>query len=254
MFVLFVLGGALPSLLEFRAVKFLGMDPTAGVAQEERRALFEQVLLKVHAPETAKHLSYCPPLLFILFVLTTVFAPFFVLFIGFDQISGDVQHRTIRYMAGRSRRESIVAGKALGVWAVISVMLLVLNITVWILMSATGSSSVAAILSWGPRIWFFSVLSCSAFVGLIALVSSFFRTPIVGMFVGLGLFFALWVVNKILFLIEAARPATWALPFRYEDLVVSHDWLQVVAGCAGYLAWGVATVALAALVVKKRDI
>ncbi|MEZ4295947.1 MAG: hypothetical protein R3B70_13310 [Polyangiaceae bacterium] len=68
-------------------------------------------------------------------------APFFVLLIGFDQIAGDIQHRAIRYIAGRSRRESIVVGKALGVWAVISVMLLVLHIAVWVVMPATGSTS-----------------------------------------------------------------------------------------------------------------
>lgn len=256
MFVLFVLGGAIPSLLQFRAVKFLGMDPTRGLTQEESRQVFEQFLLKnsLYSPETAAHISHCPPLLFLLFYLTTVFAPFVVLLIGFDQISGDVQHRTLRYMAGRARREAIVGGKALGVWAVMGVMLLVLNITVWLLMLMTGASSAGAILTWGPVIWFFSLLSCAPFVGLICLISSFFRTPIVGLFLGMGLFFGLWVTNKALFLFDATRSATWALPFRYEDLVLSHDFKEVIGGAAGYLVWGVATSALAAFVVKKRDV
>lgn len=265
MFVLFVLGGALPSLLEYRAVKMLGMDPTQGMDPEQRRQAFEALLVKTaYEPETAKYLSHCPPLLFVLFQLTLVFAPFFVLLMGFDQIAGDIQYRAIRYIAGRSRRESIVAGKALGVWAILAVMLLVLNVTVWIVMSATGSNSVGAIFAWGPRIWLFSVASCAAFVGLVCLVSSFFRTPMVSLFVGVVVFFGLWLVNKIFFFISVNWKdsgagkffggVTWALPFRYEDLLMSHDIPRVLGGFAGYLAWGAAMVALAALVVKKRDI
>lgn len=264
MFVLFVLGGALPSLLEFRAVKMLGVDPSQGMSADERRQLFEQLLTKNYEADTARHLSYCPPLLFVLFQLTLVFAPFFVLLIGFDQIAGDIQHRAIRYIAGRSRRGSIVAGKALGVWAVIAVMLLVLNVTVWIVMAATGSNEASAILSWGPRVWLFSVASCAAFVGLIALVSSFFRTPMVAMFVGVLVFFGLWLTNKIFSFIstnwkdsgagKVFGGITWALPFRYEDLLLSHDVPKVLGGFAGYLVWGVVMVALAAFVVQKRDI
>lgn len=264
MFVLFVLGGALPSLLEFRAVKMLGVDPSQGMSADERRQLFEQLLTKNYEADTARHLSYCPPLLFVLFQLTLVFAPFFVLLIGFDQIAGDIQHRAIRYIAGRSRRGSIVAGKALGVWAVIAVMLLVLNVTVWIVMAATGSNEASAILSWGPRVWLFSVASCAAFVGLIALISSFFRTPMVAMFVGVLVFFGLWLTNKICSFVStnwkdsgAAKVfggITWALPFRYEDLLMSHDVPKVLGGFAGYLVWGVVMVALAAFVVQKRDI
>lgn len=264
MFVLFVLGGALPSLLEFRAVKMLGVDPSQGMSAEERRMLFEQLLTKNYEADTARHLSYCPPLLFVLFQLTLVFAPFFVLLIGFDQIAGDIQYRAIRYIAGRSRRESIVAGKALGVWAVLAVMLLVLNVTVWIVMMATGSNDAGAILSWGPRIWLFSVASCAAFVGLIALVSSFFRTPMVSLFVGVVVFFSLWLTNKILSFIgtrfadsgagKVCGGITWGLPFRYEDLLMSHDVPKMLGGVAAYLVWGAAMVALAALVVKRRDI
>lgn len=264
MFVLFVLGGALPSLLEFRAVKMLGVDPSQGMSGDERRMLFEQLLLKNYEADTARHLSYCPPLLFVLFQLTLIFAPFFVLLIGFDQIAGDIQYRAIRYIAGRSRRESIVAGKALGVWAVIAVMLLVLNLTVWIIMTVTGSNDAGAILAWGPRVWLFSVASCAAFVGLVALVSSFFKTPMVSLFVGVVVFFGLWLTNKIFAFVgqrfaesgagKFASGVTWALPFRYEDLLMSHDVPRVLGGFAGYLAWGAAMVAIAALVVKRRDI
>ncbi|MBK8256107.1 MAG: ABC transporter permease subunit [Polyangiaceae bacterium] len=254
MFVLFVLGGSVPSLLELAAVKLLGRDPTQGMSPDDQRMLLEQGLARVYPEETAKHLSYCPPILFLLFQLTLFFAPFFVLLIGFDQIAGDIQHRAIRYIAGRSRRESIVVGKALGVWAVISVMLLVLHITVWIVVAATGTTTAAALLSWGPRIWLFSVAACASFAGLTGLISSFFRTPIVALLVGVVVFVALWIIAKIFGWIEATKVAAWALPFKYEDLVVSHQPLRVLGGIGAYIGWGAVMTAAASLVVKRRDI
>lgn len=255
MFALFVLGGVVvPRALHQGLVYLIGRRLPRELSPDEWRQVWEEFFSLTYDVETAKHLSYCPPALYFLFWLTTVFAPFFILLIGFDQIAGEIQHRAIRYVAGRSRRESIVVGKALGVWAVISVMLLVLNVTVCIVMLATGAAEVGPVLSWGPRIWLFSVTACASFVGLTTLVSSLFRTPILGLFVGLVAFFFLWVANKILMAIKAAQPASWALPFRYEDLLLSHDGVRLLGGVGGYLAWGVLTIALAALVMKKRDI
>jgi hypothetical protein len=101
-------------------------------------------------------------------------------------------------------------------------------------------------------------------VGLIALLSSFFRTPMVALFSGVAVFFGLWVVNKILLFVHLnwkestagswAGGAMYALPFRYEDLLLSHDPVRVAGGFAGFILWGAAMVALAAVVVKRRDI
>lgn len=254
MFVLFFLGGLVPRVIELLVLNFVdkGENP---VPEEVKRQFFEQALLKLYENEAvAKHLSECPAMIFGLFRGTLLFVPLFVLLIGFDQIAGDVQHRSIRYIAGRSRRESIVAGKALGVWAVISAMMLVLNLVVWVLALAQKGANAGAILAWGPRMYLFCVAGSAAYVGLVALVSSFFRTPIVALFVGVGVMFVLWLTNTILGAIESTKAATWAFPATYQALVVSPEPLKVVGGIAAFLGWGAVMVALAALVVKRRDI
>src|SRR5262249_3095124 len=121
--------------------------------------------------------------------------PLLVLMVGFEQIAGEIQHRGIRYIAGRAHRSSIVVGKALGVWAVVAIMALVLHLTVWIVILIRGGETFGNVLSWGGRIWLFDVAAAAAYVGLVALVSSFFRTPIVALFVGVVVLFVQWLAN-----------------------------------------------------------
>ena len=248
MFVLFFLGGAVPSVLQ---VLFLRHMDRATMSD-----FFEQALSKVYEPATAKYLSLCPPVLFgFLFKGTLIFLPVLILLIGFDQIAGDIQHRTIRYMAGRARRSSLVVGKALGVWGVITIMTLVLHVTVWTVMLIRGGDSPALVLSWGVRLWLFTVASAGAYVGLTSLISSFFKTPIVALFAGVGVLFVLWLASTILGLSEATEAVTWAFPSAYESkLLISPDPARVFGGVAALLAWGAAMVAAAAAIVSRRDI
>jgi len=254
MFVLFFLGGAVPSVVRILFMKIVDQGTMVEASEEMKRQFFEQQLLRVYDADIAHYLSAAPWTLFLLFKGTLVFVPLLILLIGFDQIAGEIQHRSIRYIAGRSRRESIVAGKALGVWGVISAMMLVLHLTVWIVMIAEGGTPVSAVLAWGPRFWLFSVASAGAYVGLTALVSSLFRTPIVALFVGIAVFFAVWLTSTILGLFPSTKPGTWAFPSSYDSLLVSNQPLHVVGGFAALIGWGALMVAIAAVIVKRRDV
>lgn len=256
MFVLFFLGGLVPALVQVLLLKLVNPDTNQEVPEELKQRFFEELLLKskMYDAETAKYLSACPMVLFGLLKGTLRFVPLLILLVSFDQIAGEIQHRGIRYVVGRSRRESFVAGKAIGVWAVISSAILLLHLVVWVVMLIQGSTPPAAVLAWGPRMWLFSVTGAAAWVGLITLVSSFFKTPIVALLVGVVVSFVLWLTNTILELIPAAKAATWALPFRYEELLLSNQPLQVIGGVAAFLGWGAVMVAAAAFIVRRRDV
>jgi len=255
MFALFFLGGAVPSVVQVLFLKLVDKTTMKELPPDVQRQMFEEGLKQLYDdPATAAHLASCPPVLFGLFRGTLVFLPLLILLVGFDQIAGEIQHRSIRYLVGRARREAIVAGKALGVWAVIAVMVLVLHATVWIVMLVQHHIPAGAVLAWGPRLWLFSVAAGAAYVGLTALVSSLFRTPIVALFVGVGVFFVLWLTNTILGLIPATEAATWAFPATYDKLLVSSEPLRVLGGVAALLAWGCAMVTAASIVVKRRDV
>lgn len=257
MFVLFFLGGAIPSVGQVLLTKIVDTTTMAEAPLEARQQMFEGVLMQAKFDEaTAKHLSTCPPAIFaFLFKGALFFLPALILLIGFDQIAGEIQHRSIRYLAGRARRSSLVAGKAIGVWGVIATMTLVLSVTVWTVILVRGGYPAGLVFSWGLRVWVFTVASAAAYVGLTALVSSFFRTPIVALFVGVAALFVLWLTSSILGFFDATQMATWAFPSTYESkLLVSPDPLRVMGGVAALIAWGAVMVAGAAAIVSRRDI
>ncbi len=252
--VLFFLGGLIPSLVQVFLLKLVNGETNQEVPEEVKQKFFEGVLLKAYDADVAHYLSTCPMVLFGLLKGTLRFVPLLILLISFDQIAGEIQHRSIRYVAGRSRRESFVVGKALGVWAVISAAILLLHVVVWVVTLAQGSTPAASIVAWGPRMWLFSVVGASAWVGLITLVSSLFRTPIVALLVGVVSSFSIWLINLILELIPSVKGGTWAFPFRYEELLLSNKPHYVGGGVVASIAWGAVMVAIAAVIVKRRDV
>jgi ABC-type transport system involved in multi-copper enzyme maturation permease subunit len=259
MFVLFFLGGVIPSVigvLAQRAAQDAGLD---SLSDETKRAALERGFASNYgSEEIGKYLIQCPMVLYFLLWGTLAFTPFVLLLIGFDQLAGEVQHRGIRYIAGRAYRHSIVIGKALGVWAVASVMILVLHVTVWSVMLIQSNDSALTTLSWGLRIWAFSITYVAAYVGLMTLVSSMFKTPVLALFIGFGTIVGIGVLRLIIRVMalkwESVEAATWIFPASYENLMVSPDPLRALGGCTLAIAWGAGCVALATLVLRRRDI
>jgi len=250
MFVLFFLGGLVPAVARLMLRKMAGDVP-----DEVVRATFEGYLSKQYGGEAiVKHLSSAPPIVFFLFQGTLMFLPLLVLAVGFDQIAGEIQHRTIRYSAGRATRASLVAGKALGIWGIIAVMISVLHLTVWVVSLAQGGQSAGAVLSWGARLLVYSVVCAGAYVGFASLMSSIFKTPIVALFVGAGTGFAIWLLNGILGYFPSTERITWIFPNRYEKLLIDPDPLTVIAGIGLFLLWGGLCVTGATAIVTRRDI
>lgn len=257
MFSLFLLGGLIFSMLVSlilgaiiaSAAKRAGM-PT--IPDNMQREAWEALLTELYDEGVAKHLSSSPAVLYALFEGTLVFLPLLVLLVGFDQLAGEIQHRTIRYTVGRAHRASIVVGKALGIWGVVSIMMLVLHVTVWVIVLARGGNPAGQVFSWGARFWLFSCMCAAAYVGYTTMVSSLFRTPIVALFAGAGGGAVLWVVYRIFN--RYLPPAAWAFPNAYEKLLVLPSAVQVLGGCALFVAWGAVCVAGATLIMVRRDV
>jgi ABC-type transport system involved in multi-copper enzyme maturation permease subunit len=259
MFSLFLLGGLVFSMLVSTILGGLlkGAAQRAGLSSipdDIQRQLFEGYLSEVYDAPTAKHLGAAPVVAYFLFQGTLVFLPFLVLLVGYDQLAGEIQHRTIRYTVGRAQRASIVVGKALGVWGVISVMVLVLHLTVWVFILARGGGSLGQLLSWGGRFWLFSSVCAASYVGFSVIVSALCRTPAVALIVGIGAGALLWLLYRMLGVFPETRAATWAFPNAYEKLLVLPGALQVLGGSALFIAWGALCVAAATLILIKRDV
>ncbi|AKT38836.1 ABC transporter permease subunit [Chondromyces crocatus] len=255
MFVLFLLGGALPVMIQlfFTRLQTEAGAPPPGV-DDPTRAMRKVLLQRIYDEPTADYLIECPTVLLFLLRGTLFFLPLLILLIGYDQLAGEVQHRSLRYLAGRAYRGSIVLGKTLGTWVIIACMALVLHGVVWVATILQGDAQPLAVLSWGGRLWFFCIAQAFAYVGLTGLVSSLFRTPAVALFAGAGLLLVLGLANSILGYFESTRLLTWAFPGTYETHLVSPDPLLVARSIGLFVLWGSACAALASFILQKRDI
>jgi ABC-type transport system involved in multi-copper enzyme maturation permease subunit len=121
--------------------------------------------------------------------------PLLIAIVGFDGISGEVQHRSVRFWTARSRKTSYYAGKFVGLWLTVVGMLLVTHVIVWIVLVVFGASSATSILGWGLRYFITLVPTAAAWTSLAVLVASQFRAPLVSLLSVCTLFFVMFVAD-----------------------------------------------------------
>ncbi len=170
-------------------------------------------------------LAQLPLVLLVTFKLATWFAPFFIALMGFDQLSGEVGPRSIRYLVVRVRRTSIVWGK-LAAQATVLVGLLAVATLLMVVVARVLNSD----FTWGLVFtWLFKLLGASAvlalaWLGLTALCSALFRTP--------GISLVVNIIGILLFAFLSAFGAAFRFPGEaakgaLDTLVRSENWLAV---------------------------
>ncbi len=255
MTVLFLLGGSVSILIYVKISQFVRDQMTGGEMPEvAKQALREKALSQLYPAEVAHYLSFAPPILLVLFKATLVLIPLLTLLIGFDQISGDMQARTFRYLAIRARRASIIVGKALAIWAVVSALILLLHVFVWGVCLFQKEASVVTTLSWGARFWAFSSVYSVAYVGVTALASSLTRRPVLSLFLGLIVVGGLSLGELIATYASSVTFARYLFPGAYDTLLIAPQPAVVVGGLMALLAYGVLLVAASVWAVNRSDI
>jgi ABC-type transport system involved in multi-copper enzyme maturation permease subunit len=120
------------------------------------------------------------------------FGPALVALLGFDAISGELQHRTVRYWTVRTRRTSFYVGKVLGLWIVVSALTLLVQLLTWAIVIWRGTA-IGSVVEWGPRLWLVTLPLSLVWCALAQLVGSQFRSPILSLLTIFGSFFVLWI-------------------------------------------------------------
>jgi ABC-type transport system involved in multi-copper enzyme maturation permease subunit len=143
-------------------------------------------------------LADAPSRLVVFFFIAVWLVPMLVAIVGFDGISSDLQHRSVRYWTLRTRRGSYYVGKFLGLWTVIATLTLVMHAIVWTVMMARGDAPTGDTLAWGMRFWFIVVLIAGAWCAIATLIGSLFRTPMVGLLLTCAAFFVMFFVGFII--------------------------------------------------------
>ncbi len=119
--------------------------------------------------------------------------------IGFDGVAGELQNRTVRYWTVRTRRSSYFAGKLLGLWAVVALVMIVIHVLADGVALARGYVTVGQLFTWGTRFWLAGVLIAGAWAAIATFVSALFRAPVVALMTTFAVFFGLWLCGSIAF-------------------------------------------------------
>ncbi|NTX14788.1 ABC transporter permease [Myxococcus sp. CA051A] len=143
-------------------------------------------------------LAQVPIEVLLVFKVTLFFLPAYVALMGFDQISGEVAPRSMRYLTVRARRSSVLLGKFLTQAALLVGLVLVIDLAIFIYARiANPDFGSAALIINLLKFWFAAIVFSLAYVALTTLCSSLFRTPGVSLVFNFILLFVFWLMDTV---------------------------------------------------------
>ena len=149
-------------------------------------------------PAMIEALGRIPLVVLIVFKLTLFFLPAYVALMGFDQMSGELGSKSIRYLVVRARRSSVLFGKFAAQATVLLALVLVIDVAVFAYARVTNDA-----FGWGAmlgallRFCLAAVVFSIAYLSLTALCSTLFRSPPVSLVFNFIALFVLWLVNAV---------------------------------------------------------
>jgi hypothetical protein len=205
----------------------------------------------LYGPEAGKRLADCPWAIWMALIATIWLAPVLVALLDFDAVSGELQHRTVRFWTVRVRRTSYMLGKFLGAWLSVLVVTLGMNVVVWA--HAASSLPLGSVLGWGVRFFAISIPITAAWCGIATLVASQLRTPMLSLLFIFATFFALWGLHVGASLARADW-LQWLYPNSYDDPLLSADPVLFAKGLLGTGLIAGLTTAAATWLFVRRDV
>jgi ABC-type transport system involved in multi-copper enzyme maturation permease subunit len=200
-------------------------------------------------------LKEIPLVVVIVFKVTLVFLPAYVALIGFDQMSGELSQRSIRYLTIRAKRSSILFGKFVAQAMLLLALVLVVDLGIFLYAKATNGDFTGAVMVKSLlRFWGAAVLYSLAYLSLTTLCSVLFRTPALSLVVNLAALFVFWLMDVIF------RPDTplgvlrFFSPSAYAANLLHPNISQFAISAVGYAGFTAAFLGAAYLVIRTRDL
>jgi ABC-type transport system involved in multi-copper enzyme maturation permease subunit len=213
----------------------------------------EQFFARSYGPDTGKSLADCPYSLWMMLIATLWLAPLLVALLDFDAVSGELQHRSVRFWTVRVRRSSYMLGKYFGAWFSVLAVTLGMNVIVWVATAAVGGLPVATVLGWGIRFFAVSVPIGAAWCGIATLVGSQVKSPMLSLLFIFATFFGLWLLRVVAGFSQADWLA-FVYPNIYDDFLLSPKAADVAKGLLGTGLIAGLTVAAATVIFERRDV
>ncbi len=206
-----------------------------------------------YGEETGKAIAACPYALWTILVATLWLGPLLISLLDYDTVSGEVQHRSVRFWTVRTRRSSYILGKALGAWFSVLAVTLGMNVIVWGVTIGVGKVPPAQVLAWGARFFAVTMPISAAWCGVAVLVGSLFRTPMLSLLAISAAFSGLWILRVVAGLSDWPWLA-YAYPNFYDSLLLSPRPSTVALGLLGTGAIAALTTGAGASLFRMRDV
>jgi len=213
----------------------------------------------------ASYAASVPTSLLVFLKITVWLGPLLIALLGFDLMSSELQHRSVRFWTVRTRRWSYFTGKMLGLWATVALITLVINVVAGTVVAVRGYVTVTQLLTWGVRFWFVAALIAGTWAALAAFISSCFRTPILSLLTTFVTFFVMWMVSLIGFVARARdmletgvqKDMAWyeyLYPNSYDTLLIQPEVTKFLTALGVLLGFVLVANAAGAALFQRRDI
>lgn len=206
-------------------------------------------------PATADSLAATPAPVIFFFWFALMAIPLFTALTGFDVLSGELQHRGIRYLSMRVRRGSLLMGK------------LAVQVLVAVCITAAADAGLFLYAAWRipgfeagiglsamARFWVCSIPYVATYVTLTALVSAWIRIPILALMLVFIVLFILWILSLLAAWLPSMAFLGWGLPSHYHWGLYSVTPSILARSLAAYTGFSLLFGGLAWFSLARRDL
>jgi ABC-type transport system involved in multi-copper enzyme maturation permease subunit len=264
--VVTLLGAVVTSVL-LTSLEGAGRQAAGGLSRQEFSELQRQAIEQQTGNAALAAQAASMPISLRAFLTVTIWlAPLLIALLGFDAVSGELQHRSVRFWTVRTRRTSYFAGKLLGLWGLVALVTLVIQAIAGTVALVKGYVTAGELFSWGLRFWLVAVVIAGAWAAIAIVISSIFRTPVVALLTTFATFFVLWVFGmageysrarasfEAHVLDTSMRWYEYLYPNAYQSLLLGENGHDVWRGAAVLLGFVACAAVGGAALFERRDL
>jgi ABC-type transport system involved in multi-copper enzyme maturation permease subunit len=207
--------------------------------------------------ETARYwLTDQPALMTLFLIMMLVFLPFLASLAGFNQTSGDIGSKGLRYLLPRTERANIFLGRLIATYVfTLSVITVIFAVVALYTVVKVPYYSTGATLWWVLRGWFACAVFLLPWVALAAWISSTMEFPFLSLLIlELGLILWIVIVYVMTKKLEELHYAAYATPWGYKYWLLDQNPAKVLGGVAVMLGFTGAFTWLGLRNFDKRDL
>lgn len=229
------------------------VDTSAALAEAQKGLLgflFDNDAAMVEA------LSQLPMVVLVVFKLTLFFLPAYIVLMGFDQVSGEVGPRSIRYVTLRARRSSVLLGKFLTQATLLLGLVLVVDLAIFVYAKVTTPEFGLGLMALSLlRFWVAAVVYSLAYIALTTLCSTLFRSPGVSLVFNFIVLFVFWMVDVIAGNLAApANSLRYLSPSAYSMELLHPQLAPFAVSALAYAGFALLFLGAAHLTLRTRDL